>query len=225
MTGPLHAIDCDVHPTVPDMKALLPYLDDFWRETVEERGINSLETDHLSAQRAAHRAAAMARQERRAAATAASDARARRSRPLAGRHRHLQLPLRRAACCSARTWRRPSRARSTTGSSRNGSIAIRACAPRSWCRCRTSNTRSTRSSAAPRTGASCRSWCWRCRRRRSAAATCGRSTPPPSATACRSASMPARATAIPITSLGWPTYYIEDYASHSRRRSSRRWRA
>ena len=40
----LHAIDCDVHPTVPDMKALLPYLDDFWRETVEERGINSLET-------------------------------------------------------------------------------------------------------------------------------------------------------------------------------------
>jgi hypothetical protein len=44
VTGPLHAIDCDVHPTVPDMKALLPYLDDFWRETVEERGINSLET-------------------------------------------------------------------------------------------------------------------------------------------------------------------------------------
>jgi uncharacterized protein len=39
-----HAIDCDVHPTVPDMKALLPYLDDFWRATVEERGINSLET-------------------------------------------------------------------------------------------------------------------------------------------------------------------------------------
>src|ERR1700755_1186047 len=40
----LNAIDCDVHPTLPDMKALLPYLDDFWRETVEERGINSLET-------------------------------------------------------------------------------------------------------------------------------------------------------------------------------------
>jgi hypothetical protein len=26
------------------MQALLPYLDDFWREAVEERGINSLET-------------------------------------------------------------------------------------------------------------------------------------------------------------------------------------
>ena len=38
------AIDCDVHPTVPGMKALLPCLDEFWRETVEERGIESLET-------------------------------------------------------------------------------------------------------------------------------------------------------------------------------------
>ena len=44
VSGSLQAIDCDVHPTVPDMKALAPYLDDFWRETVVERGINSLET-------------------------------------------------------------------------------------------------------------------------------------------------------------------------------------
>jgi len=44
VSSAFHAIDCDVHPTVPDMKALLPHLDDFWRETVEERGINSLET-------------------------------------------------------------------------------------------------------------------------------------------------------------------------------------
>ncbi len=44
MTSALHSIDCDVHPTVPDMRALTPYLDDFWRETVEQRGINSLET-------------------------------------------------------------------------------------------------------------------------------------------------------------------------------------
>jgi len=44
MPTALHSIDCDVHPTVPDMKALAPYLDDFWREMVEERGINSLET-------------------------------------------------------------------------------------------------------------------------------------------------------------------------------------
>jgi predicted TIM-barrel fold metal-dependent hydrolase len=40
----LHAIDCDVHPTVPDIKALLPYLDGHWRDAVEERGIPSLES-------------------------------------------------------------------------------------------------------------------------------------------------------------------------------------
>jgi len=34
------AIDCDVHPTVPDMRALLPYLDDHWREAVIEREVN-----------------------------------------------------------------------------------------------------------------------------------------------------------------------------------------
>ena len=40
----LNAIDCDVHPTVPDLKALMPYLDDHWRDSVEERGIPGLES-------------------------------------------------------------------------------------------------------------------------------------------------------------------------------------
>jgi hypothetical protein len=40
----LRAIDCDVHPTVPDIKALTPYLDEHWRNSVEERGIPSLES-------------------------------------------------------------------------------------------------------------------------------------------------------------------------------------
>jgi predicted TIM-barrel fold metal-dependent hydrolase len=40
----LQAIDCDIHPSVPSMRALLPYLDDYWRETVEARGIASLES-------------------------------------------------------------------------------------------------------------------------------------------------------------------------------------
>ena len=39
-----HAIDCDVHPQVPGMGALLPYLDPFWRESVEARGIDSLDS-------------------------------------------------------------------------------------------------------------------------------------------------------------------------------------
>jgi predicted TIM-barrel fold metal-dependent hydrolase len=38
------AIDCDVHPTVPDNKSLLPYLDTFWRESAVSRGINSWES-------------------------------------------------------------------------------------------------------------------------------------------------------------------------------------
>jgi predicted TIM-barrel fold metal-dependent hydrolase len=37
-------IDCDVHPTVPGIKALLPYLDAYWRDSVEERGIGSFDS-------------------------------------------------------------------------------------------------------------------------------------------------------------------------------------
>lgn len=36
------AIDVDVHPWVPDMKALIPYLDPFWADQVRERGITQL---------------------------------------------------------------------------------------------------------------------------------------------------------------------------------------
>ncbi len=37
------AIDCDVHPAVPGMAALLPYLDEYWREQVTVRGIDGLD--------------------------------------------------------------------------------------------------------------------------------------------------------------------------------------
>ncbi len=37
-------VDCDVHPTVPGLRALLPYMDDLWRETVLRRGIDDLTT-------------------------------------------------------------------------------------------------------------------------------------------------------------------------------------
>ncbi len=43
MSDMVHAIDCDVHPTVPSVRALLPYLDEYWRDSVQERGIDSLE--------------------------------------------------------------------------------------------------------------------------------------------------------------------------------------
>jgi predicted TIM-barrel fold metal-dependent hydrolase len=40
----IKAIDCDVHPTVPDIRVLLPHLEEYWRDSVEERGIGSLES-------------------------------------------------------------------------------------------------------------------------------------------------------------------------------------
>ena len=36
------AIDVDVHPVVPGMQALTPYMDVFWADQVRERGINTL---------------------------------------------------------------------------------------------------------------------------------------------------------------------------------------
>ena len=34
------AIDCDVHPALPSTKALLPYLDDYWRDQFINRYID-----------------------------------------------------------------------------------------------------------------------------------------------------------------------------------------
>ena len=39
------AIDCDVHPQVPGLKALLPYFDDHWRASLIERGIPGFESN------------------------------------------------------------------------------------------------------------------------------------------------------------------------------------
>ena len=43
-TPAITAIDCDVHPQVPGMKALLPYLEPHWQESVIEREILSLDS-------------------------------------------------------------------------------------------------------------------------------------------------------------------------------------
>ena len=40
----IRPIDCDVHPTVPGTKALMPWLDENWREQVVDRGIHSLDS-------------------------------------------------------------------------------------------------------------------------------------------------------------------------------------
>lgn len=38
------AIDCDIHPSVPNLDALLPYMSEHWRDTVVQRGMHELET-------------------------------------------------------------------------------------------------------------------------------------------------------------------------------------
>ena len=52
MTATKAAIDCDVHPAVPSLKALLPHFDDYWRNSIAERGIPGLRDQFLSAARA-----------------------------------------------------------------------------------------------------------------------------------------------------------------------------
>jgi predicted TIM-barrel fold metal-dependent hydrolase len=39
------AIDCDVHPQVPNLKALHPYLEPYWRDSFTERGIPGFEAN------------------------------------------------------------------------------------------------------------------------------------------------------------------------------------
>ena len=37
-------IDCDIHPAVPNIRALHPYLSDHWRDIVVQRGVHELES-------------------------------------------------------------------------------------------------------------------------------------------------------------------------------------
>lgn len=39
---PIGGIDCDIHPSVPSLAALMPYLEDHWREQVIIRGMDEL---------------------------------------------------------------------------------------------------------------------------------------------------------------------------------------
>ena len=42
--GEIAPIDCDVHPAVPDLAALLPYLPENWRDAVTLRGMKDFDT-------------------------------------------------------------------------------------------------------------------------------------------------------------------------------------
>ena len=40
----LNPIDCDVHPSVPGLKTLLPYMEPYWADTLVQRGMHELDT-------------------------------------------------------------------------------------------------------------------------------------------------------------------------------------
>lgn len=40
----LTAIDCDVHPSVPRLKSLLPYMEPYWADTLVQRGMHELDS-------------------------------------------------------------------------------------------------------------------------------------------------------------------------------------
>src|SRR3954452_17263557 len=43
MTQPIAGgVDCDLHPAVPHLTSLLPYLNDYWRDQVTTRGMTDL---------------------------------------------------------------------------------------------------------------------------------------------------------------------------------------
>src|SRR6266702_1028836 len=43
MTSPIAgSVDCDLHPAVPHLTSLLPYLNDYWRDQVTTRGMTDL---------------------------------------------------------------------------------------------------------------------------------------------------------------------------------------
>src|SRR4051812_33228901 len=41
--APNVAIDCDIHPGVPDIHALLPYMEPFWQDSFLQRGLDGFD--------------------------------------------------------------------------------------------------------------------------------------------------------------------------------------
>ncbi len=118
-------------------------------------------------------------------------------------------------CCSARTWLPPSPAPRTTGSPASGSTASRACAPRSWCRSR-----------IPDLAAAEIDRCAADRRfvqvllPANGELPLGRRAHWPIYEAAERHGLPVgihagSAYRHPVTNVGWPSYYAEDYASHA----------
>ena len=88
-------VDCDVHPAVPHLTSLLPYLNDYWRDQVTTRGMVDLISQSYPQNSpiiGASRLAAGNRQARRKPGGHAAPS----ARTLPAYARHLQSALRRA---------------------------------------------------------------------------------------------------------------------------------
>lgn len=44
MNSTAGAIDCDIHPSIPNLEALLPHMEAHWRDSILQRGVHELET-------------------------------------------------------------------------------------------------------------------------------------------------------------------------------------
>ena len=56
MTSPLPGgVDCDLHPAVPHLTSLLPYMNDYWRDQVTTRGRSCQSGMPRSSMRVAYR--------------------------------------------------------------------------------------------------------------------------------------------------------------------------
>ena len=191
----LAPVDCDVHPIVPGLSALLPYLDDHWRETVVRRGIEDLTTISYPTRNPLSFREDWRDQTGRTA-TDVSTSRVAGARPVRHPAGDLQLPVWRAGAVQ-RGPRRRVRPRAER-LDRAGMAGPRPSAARLHRRAdaerRTGGRRNRALRAA--TAASSRCCCWSAARCRSAGGNTGRSTPRRNAMACRSASMPAASTAI-----------------------------
>ena len=209
MSSAQGAIDCDIHPAVPGMKVLLPYLDDYWRETVVTRGIDSMRP--LPAIRRTRRSAAGRTGGRRTARPAATSAccRPQALDAFGARYAICNCLYGGQAARQRGSSARLSAARSTTGSpsewlDRDPRLRASIVVPHAESRAGGRGDRAPRRRPALRPGAAAADG----RDCRSAAAITGRSTRPPSGTACRSASMPAASYRHAPTSLGWPSFYL-----------------
>ena len=127
------AIDCDLHAAVPGMKALLPYLDDYWREMVSVRALDRLNLSLTSYPRqcAAVVPPGLEAWERKKPGSSLKAMQEHIARSLSAALSASSIACTAPRSFTAKTWRLRFAGQPTTGSATSGSAAIRGCVRRS----------------------------------------------------------------------------------------------